>query len=126
MSPRRNHDWSLAAAGLLGAMTAGSCSIVLVDGPPSPGETDYDLTGRYEGGVPCTSSRTWPLVDAAVLLATLVKVANYGPDQESDTLSGLLGAAAFGISAWVGTRRTNACREAQAAAVVGPAASSSW
>ncbi len=101
-------------------MAAGSCSIALVDGPPRMGEADHDPTGRYEGGVPCTGSRTWPIVDAVVLLATLVKVANYGEDQRDETLSGLLGAAAFGISAWIGHRRTSACRDAQAAAVGGP------
>ena len=55
-----------------------------------------------------------------MLLATLEKVANYGPDQENVTLSGLLGAAAFGVSAWIGRRRTSACRDAEAAAVGGP------
>ena len=120
MFPRRSPP--LLAAGLICAMTAGSCSIVLVDGPPAAGEADYDATGRYAGGVPCTSSRTWPVVDAAVLLATLIKVANYGPDQRDETLSGLLGAAAFGISAVVGTLRTNACRSAQETAVTGPPA----
>ena len=120
MSPRRDRGWSLVVAGLVCAMTAGSCSIALVHGLPSSGEADYDPTGRYEGGVPCTSSRAWPLVDAVVVLATLVKVANYGPDQKSDTPSGLLGAAAFGISAWIGNRRTNDCREAQAAVVIAP------
>lgn len=120
MSRRRRFARSLAAAGLALAMVAASCSVALVHGPPSAGEADYDATGRYEGGVPCTGSRTWPIVDAAVLLVTLVKVANYGPDQEDETLSGLLGAAAFGISAWIGHRRTSACRDAQAGAVTGP------
>ena len=106
----------MIAAGLVTAMVAGSCSIVLVDGPPGMGEADHDPTGRYQSGVPCTSSRTWPIVDAVVLLATLVKVANYGEEQRDETLSGLLGAAAFGISAWIGHRRTSACRDAQAAA----------
>lgn len=120
MSRRRGAARSLAAAGLAFAMVAGSCSIALVHGPPSAGEADHDATGRYETGVHCTASRTWPVVDAVVLLATLVKVANYGPDQEAETLSGLLGAAAFGISAWIGHRRTTACRNAQAAAVTAP------
>ena len=125
MSPRRGRP--LLAAGLVCAMTGGGCSIVLVNGPPSAGEAEHHPTGRYEAGVPCNSSRTWPIVDAAVLLATLVKVANYGPDQEDETLSGLLGAAAFGISAWIGHQRTSACRDAQAAAAAGPpAGSSSW
>ena len=120
MFRRRGTARSLAAAGVAFAMVAGSCSIVLVDGPPRLGEADHDPTGRYEAGVPCTGSRTWPIVDAVVLLATLVKVANYGPDQEDETLSGLLGAAAFGISAWIGHRRTSACRDAQATAVGPP------
>jgi hypothetical protein len=111
---------SRLALGLACAVAAGSCSVALVHGPPSPDEADYDPTGRYGGSVPCTSSRAWPIVDAAVLLATLVKVANYGPEQRDETLSGLLGAAAFGISAVVGILRTNACRDAQAAAVAGP------
>ena len=117
MFPRRGDARPLAAVGLTCAMVAGSCSIVLVDGPPSAGEADHDPTGRYETGVPCTGSRTWPIVDAVVLLATLVKVANYGEDQRDETLSGLLGAAAFGISAWIGHQRTSACRDAQATAV---------
>ena len=120
MFRRRGAARSLAAAGLAFAMVAGSCSIALVDGPPGMGEADHDPTGRYEGGVPCTSSRTWPIVDAVVLLATLVKVANYGEDQRDETLSGLLGAAAFGISAWIGHQRTSACRDAQATAVGPP------
>lgn len=120
MFRRRGTARSLAAAGLALAMAAGSCSIALVDGPPRLGEADHDPTGRYENGVPCTGSRTWPIVDAVVLLATLVKVANYGPDQKDETLSGLLGAAAFGISAWIGHQRTSACRDAQAAAVPAP------
>lgn len=116
MSRRRGSARPLAAACLVFAMVSGSCSIALVDGPPRMGEADHDPTGRYASGVPCTGSRTWPIVDAVVLLATLVKVANYAPDQEDETLSGLLGAAAFGISAWIGHRRTSACRDAQAAA----------
>ena len=120
---RRRGGW-LLALGLVCALASGNCSVALVQGPPSVGEADYDPTGHYESGVPCTSSRTWPIVDAVVLLATLVKVANYGPDQEDETLSGLLGAAAFGISAWIGHQRTGACRNAQAAAAGGPAAPS--
>ena len=122
----RRRGGSLLALGLVCAMVASSCSVALVQGPPSPDEADYDPTGRYEAGVPCTSSRTWPVVDAVVLLATVIKVANYGPDQRDETLSGLLGAAAFGISAWIGHRRTSACRDAQAAAGGLPAASSPW
>ena len=122
----RRRGGSQFALVLVGALTTGSCSIALVHGPPRPDEADYDPTGRYERGVPCTSSRTWPIVDAVVLLATLVKVANYGPDQRDETLSGLLGAAAFGISAWIGHQRTSACRDAQAAAAGGPAAPSPW
>ena len=118
MSPRRGR--SLLVAGLVCAVVAGGCSVALVHGPPRVGEADHDPTGRYPNGVPCTASRAWPIVDAAVLLATLVKVANYGPDQEDETLSGLLGAAAFGVSAWIGHRRTSACRDAQAAAVGPP------
>ena len=115
------------AAGLVCAMTTAGCSVALVHGPPNPDEADYDAAGRYEGGVPCTSSRTWPVVDALVLLATLVEEANYGPDQRDETRSGLMGAAAFGISAWIGHRRTSACRGAQAAAAGGlPAATSPW
>ena len=116
----RKQGRSLLALGLGFAMAAGSCSIALVDGPPRPGEADHDPTGRYESGVPCTASRTWPIADAVVLLATLVKVANYGEDQRDETLSGLLGAAAFGISAWIGHRRTSACRDARATAVPAP------
>ena len=81
MFRRRGSARPLAAAGLAFAMVSGSCSIALVDGPPRMGEADHDPTGRYASGVPCTGSRTWPIVDAVVLLATLVKVANYGPDQ---------------------------------------------
>ncbi len=81
------------AAGLACAMTTAGCSVALVHGPPNPDEADYDAAGRYEGGVPCTASRAWPVVDALVLLATLVKVANYGPDQRDETRSGLMGAA---------------------------------
>lgn len=120
MFPRHGCARRLAAAGLACALISGSCSIALVHGPPSSGEADYDPTGRYPDGVPCTSGRTWPIVDAAVLLATVIKVANYGPDQRDETLSGLLGAAAFGISAWIGHQRTSACRDARAAAVTGP------
>ena len=127
MAPRPNPLRSLLAAVLVAASTTGSCSVALVRGPPSAGEADHDPTGHYEGGVPCTSGRTWPIVDAAVLLATLIKVANYGPDQRDETLSGLLGAAAFGVSAWIGHQRTSACGDAQATAAAGSrAAPSRW
>lgn len=113
MSPGRERCRWLAAALIPATVASG---IALVQGPPSPHDADHDPTGRYPAGVPRTGSRTWPAVDAMVLLVTFAKVARYGPDQRDETLGGLLGAAAFGVSAWIGHRRTSACRDAQAAA----------
>ena len=103
----------LAAVGLVFTILAGGCSIVLTQGPPKPGESDYDATGVYPGGVPCTSSRTWPLVDAGFVLWALALTLTY--DQRDDQIDGALTTAAAAISAWIGHRRTSACRDAQAA-----------
>ena len=113
---------SLVAAGLVFAMLASGCSIVLTQGPPKPGESDYDATGAYPGGVPCTSSRMWPLVDLGLMLWVLALTVNY--DNRDDQIDGSLTAAAAAISTWIGYRRTNACRDAQTAAVSPPAARS--
>ncbi len=110
----RSRVRSIAAAGLIAALLAGGCSIVLVQGPPKPGESDHDPTGRYPGGVPCTSSRAWPLVDAGLLLWILAVTVTY--DNRDDQIDGSLTAAAAAISSWIGYRRTDACRDAQAGA----------
>ena len=102
---------SATAAGLILAMLASGCSIVLTQGPPKPGENDYDPTGAYPGGVPCTSSRMWPLVDLGLMLWVVALTVNY--DNRDDRIDGSLTAAAAAISSWIGYRRTNACRDAQ-------------
>ena len=117
--PGRN-PWlrNFTVAGLILAMLAGGCSIVLTQGPPKPGESDYDDTSAYPGGVPCTSSRVWPLVDAAFLLWALALTVTY--EDRDDQIDGSLTSAAAAISAWIGYRRTNSCRDAQAAALAPP------
>lgn len=110
---------AIPAAGLAFALTTGSCSIVLVQGPPRPAESDYDPTGRYEGGVPCTSSRMWPLVDLGLMLWTLAATANY--DNRDDREDGAMTTAALAVSALIGYWRTNDCRAAEAAAGSPPA-----
>ena len=110
----------LTAAGLVFAVVAGGCSIVLTQGPPKPGESDYDVTGAYPGGVPCTSSRRWPLVDLGFMLWALALTVTY--EDRDDQIDGSLTSAAAAISAWIGYRRTNACRDAQAATMMPPAA----
>ena len=102
---------SLVAGGLVFAILASGCSIVLTQGPPKPGESDYDATGAYPGGVPCTSSRMWPLVDLGLMLWVLALTVNY--DNRDDRIDGSLTAAAAAISTWIGYRRTKACRDAQ-------------
>lgn len=109
---------SLVAGGLVFAMLASGCSIVLTQGPPKPGESDYDATGAYPGGVPCTSSRMWPLVDLGLMLWVLALTVNY--DNRDDQIDGSLTAAAAAISTWIGYRRTKACRDAQATAAALP------
>ncbi len=109
---------SLIAGGLVFAILASGCSIVLTQGPPKPGESDYDATGAYPGGVPCTSSRMWPLVDLGLMLWVLALTVNY--DNRDDQIDGSLTAAAAAISTWIGYRRTKACRDAQATAAALP------
>ena len=111
---------SLVAGGLVFAILASGCSIVLTQGPPKPGESDYDATGAYPGGVPCTSSRMWPLVDLGLMLWVLALTVNY--DNRDDQIDGSLTAAAAAISTWIGYRRTKACRDAQATAISSPTA----
>ena len=106
----------LTAVGLVFAILAGGCSIVLTQGPPKPGKADYDVTGAYPGGVPCTSSRMWPLVDLGFMLWALALTMTY--DNRDDQIDGSLTSAAAAISAWFGYRRTNACRDAQAGAAM--------
>lgn len=108
----------LTAAGLVFAILAGGCSIVLTQGPPKPGESDYDRTGAYPAGVPCTSSRLWPLVDLGLLVWVLALTVNY--DNRDDQIDGSLTAAAAALSTWIGYRRTNSCRDAQATAMTPP------
>jgi uncharacterized protein YceK len=103
---------SLTASGLALAMVLSGCSVVLTQGPPKPGEGDYDATGAYPGGVPCTTARTWPLVDMGFMLWALALTLTY--DNRDDRIDGSLTAAGAAISAWIGYRRTNACRDAQA------------
>ncbi len=88
-----------------------NCSVVLTKGPPRPGDDRYDASGAYPDGVPCTTSRMWPLVDTGLLLWVLIVTANYPADQTDDRIDGLLTAAGAALSAWIGYRRTNACRE---------------
>ena len=115
MHTRTSYPRCITAAGLVFAILAGGCSIVLTQGPPKPGESDYDSTGAYPGGVvPCTSSRMWPLVDAAFLLWALALTVTY--EDRDDQIDGSLTSAAAAISAWIGYRRTSACRDTQAAA----------
>ncbi|MYA43109.1 MAG: hypothetical protein F4228_01570 [Acidobacteria bacterium] len=120
MRIRNPHLLRLVAGGLMFAILASGCSIVLTQGPPKPGESDYDATGAYPGGVPCTSSRTWPLVDLGLMLWVLALTVNY--DNRDDQIDGSLTAAAAAISTWIGYRRTKACRDAQAAAMSPPTA----
>ena len=110
---RNPHIRRLVAAGLVCSILAGGCSIVLTQGPPKPGESDYDVTGAYPGGVPCTSSRMWPLVDLGFMLWALALTVTY--DERDDQIDGSLTSAAAAISAWIGYRRTNSCSDAQAA-----------
>ena len=105
---------SLVAAGLMFAILVSGCSIVLTQGPPKPGESDYDATGAYPDGVPCTSSRMWPLVDLGLMLWVLALTVNY--DNRDDQIDGSLTAAAAAISTWIGYRRTKACRDSQTSA----------
>jgi len=109
---------NLVAGGLMFSILASGCSIVLTQGPPKPGESDYDATGAYAGGVPCTSSRMWPLVDLGLMLWVLALTVNY--DNRDDQIDGSLTAAAAAISTWIGYRRTKACRDAQTMADAPP------
>ena len=111
MRDRYAHVRRLIAGGLVLALLAGGCSVVLTQGPPKSGENDYDRTGAYPGGVPCTSSRLWPLVDLGLMLWVLAVTVNY--DNRDDQIDGSLTAAGAAISALIGYRRTNACRDAQ-------------
>ena len=117
----RNGDHCLRSphgrSGSFSRFSPEACSIVLTQGPPKPGESDYDPTGAYPGGVPCTSSRMWPLVDAAFLLWALALTVTY--EDRDDQIDGSLTSAAAAISTWIGYRRTNACRDAQAVAMPG-------
>ncbi len=108
----------LTAVGLVFTILAGGCSIVLTQGPPKPSESDYDATGVYPGGVPCTSSRMWPLVDLGFMLWALALTVTY--DERDDQIDGSLTSAAAAVSAWIGYRRTTACRDAQAATTAFP------
>ena len=112
---RSTYPRRFTAAGLVFALLAGGCSVVLTQGPPKPGESDYDATGAYPGGVPCTRSRFWPLVDLGLMLWVLTVTTTY--DNRDDQIDGSLTAAAAAISSWIGYRRTNACRDAQAGAM---------
>lgn len=105
----------LTAVGLVFTILAGGCSIVLTQGPPKPSESDYDATGVYPGGVPCSSSRMWPLVDLGFMLWALALTVTY--DERDDQIDGSLTSAAAAVSAWIGYRRTTACRDAQAASM---------
>ena len=120
MRIRNPHLLRLVAGGLVFAILASGCSVVLTQGPPKPGESDYDATGAYPGGVPCTSSRMWPLVDLGLMLWVLALTVNY--DNRDDQIDGSLTAAAAAISTWIGYRRTKACRDAQTAAISSPTA----
>ena len=78
------------------AMLASGCSVVLTQGPPKPGESDYDATGAYPGGVPCTSSRDVAAsVDLGLMLWVLAVTVNY--DNRDDQIDGSLTAAAAAI-----------------------------
>ena len=110
----------LTVVGLVFTILAGGCSIVLTQGPPKPSESDYDATGIYPGGVPCTSSRMWPLVDLGFMLWALALTVTY--DERDDQIDGSLTSAAVAVSAWIGYRRTTACRDAQAASMRAPSA----
>ena len=120
MQVRRAHLRRLIAGCLVLAILASGCSVVLTQGPPKPGESDYDPTGAYPGGVPCTSSRLWPLVDLGLMLWVLAITVRY--DNRDDQIDGSLTAAAAAISTWIGYRRTNACRDTWAAAMSPPTA----
>lgn len=87
-----------------------NCSVVLTKGPPQPGASNFDPTGRYEEGLPCTTSRLWPAVDLGLMLWVLAVTANYPPEATDDRLDGLFTAAGAATSAWIGFGRTNACR----------------
>ena len=115
---RNSYLLRLVAGGLMFAILASGCSIVLTQGPPKPAESDYDATGAYPDGVPCTSSRMWPLVDLGLMLWVLALTVNY--DNRDDQIDGSLTAAAAAISTWIGYRRTNACRDAQSTATALP------
>ena len=108
----RSLSGRIAAAGLVVALVAGGCSVILAQGPPRHGEKDHDPTGRYEGGVPCTSSWTLPVVDVAIMLLALR--ATVTADNRDDREDGALGAAAAAVSALIGYWRADDCREAQA------------
>ena len=108
----------LVVGGLVFVILASGCSIVLTQGPPKPGESDYDSTGAYPGGVPCTSSRVWPLVDLGLMLWVLALTVNY--DTRDDQIDGSLTAAVAAISTWIGYQRTKACQDAEATAIVSP------
>lgn len=110
MSARRRFGLALLAAAQL------HCSVVLTSGPPRPGHEDYDPSGRYEDGVPCTTSRLWPLVDLGMLISVIAVTANYPPEATDDRLDGIATAAALVASLWIGYSRTSACRELEQAA----------
>ncbi len=97
-------------AAVVAATLASGCSVVLVQGPPQPGEADYDPTGIYPAGVPCTPGRGWPLLDTAFALAALAGTVT--ADNRDDRIDGALTTAAAALSAWIGNRRVSACRAA--------------
>ncbi len=121
MSALHPHARRFLVASLVASLASSGCSAILTHGPPRLGESDYDPTGAYPGGVPCTSSRTWPLVDTAFLLAALAGA--LAADNQGDRIDGGLTAAGAALSVLIGYHRTSACRRAQASAIAPPAAS---
>lgn len=99
------------------AVSAGGCSLLFVHGPPS----GHELMTSFS----CTESRVPPILDVAGAVMGLGAAAVVSPQKTTsgsvtissgsspDAAVGTGVAVILGASAWLGFRRTGACRTAQ-------------
>ena len=98
------------------------CSFFLVHAPPA-GQPQKEIESKGKDKFDCTSSRTVPWIDAVGGgLMTLNFLLALGPEDPPFSRAIALPvygaiAAAYGISTYVGFKRTGECRDAHAAAI---------
>jgi len=99
-------------------LTVGSCSLAFTRSPGNVGSPPQKMADCKEG-------RGFPIADAVIggvfLLSGLGLLNNYDPDtgetegqDTAVTVVGLLAAGLFGVSSFIGFRRTGACRASHA------------